>query len=107
MHQYATVAALAAEAADLQGKFWEMHDAIYENQNALNEKLLMGLARKLNLDMVEFEKDLIICELTEKVDADFDSGIISGVNGTPSVFINGKKFEGSAVDLFQLIRAQQ
>lgn len=58
MHQYARAAALSAEAAGLQGKFWEMHDAIYENQRDLNENFLMKLAGKLNLDISQFEKDL-------------------------------------------------
>jgi protein-disulfide isomerase len=103
IHQYARPAALAAEAANLQGKFWEMHDAIYENQQELNENFLMKLAEKLNLNIPQFEKDLKSIELSEKIDADFESGIISGVNGTPSFFVNGKKFNGGAEDLLQLL----
>jgi len=105
MHQYARTAALAAEAAGLQGKFWEMHDAIYENQRDLNEKFLMKLAGKLNLNIPQFEKDLADSALADKVDADFESGMVSGVNGTPTFFVNGKKFDGGAEDLFQLISA--
>ncbi|PZU85410.1 MAG: disulfide bond formation protein DsbA [Chryseobacterium sp.] len=104
MHQYARPAAIAAEAANLQGKFWGMHDAIYENQGALNENFLMKLAEKLNLNIPQFEKDLRNPGLAEKVDSDFESGIISGVNGTPSFFVNDKKFDGSAMELLQLIR---
>ncbi|MPS71539.1 MAG: DsbA family protein [Chryseobacterium sp.] len=104
MHQYARVAAIAAEAANLQGKFWEMHDAIYENQQSLNENLLMRLAEKLKLNISQFEKDLESTKLAEKVDSDFESGVMSGVNGTPSFFVNGKKFDGGAQDLIELLR---
>ncbi|KOS04759.1 disulfide bond formation protein DsbA [Flavobacterium akiainvivens] len=104
MHQYARVAAIATEAANLQGKFWEMHDAIYENQENLNEKFLIKLAKQLNLNISQFEKDLQNPELGNKVDSDFESGVMSGVNGTPSFFVNDKKFDGSARDLLQIIR---
>lgn len=104
MHQYARIAAIAAEAANLQGKFWEMHDAIYENQRDLNENLLMRLAQELKLNMPEFEKDLESIKLAEKVDSDFESGVLSGVNGTPSFFVNGNKFNGGAEDLIGLLR---
>lgn len=104
MHQYARPAAIAAEAANIQGKFWEMHDAIYENQQNLNENFLMTLAEKLELNIPQFEKDLGKVELEVKVDSDFESGIMSGVNGTPSFFVNDTKFNGSAMELLQLIR---
>ena len=104
MHQYAKPAAIATETANLQGKFWEMHDAIYENQGYLNENFLMKLAEQLNLNIPQFEKDLRNLELANKVDSDFESGVISGVNGTPSFFVNDKKFDGSAMELLQLIR---
>ncbi|SEM89928.1 Thioredoxin [Chryseobacterium taichungense] len=104
MHQYARPAALAAEAANIQGKFWEMHDAIYENQQQLNENLLTEIAEKLSLNMPQFKEDLQSSKLAEKVDSDFESGVISGVNGTPSFFVNGKKFNGGAMDLLELVR---
>jgi len=104
MHLYARPAALAAEAAGLQGKFWEMHDAIYENQEFLNENLLLKLAEKLDLNISQFKADIQKQTLAEKIDTDFESGIVSGVNGTPSFFINGNKFNDSAEDLFQLVR---
>ncbi|GGG64194.1 DsbA family protein [Epilithonimonas arachidiradicis] len=104
MHQYARPAAIAAEAANLQGKFWEMHDAIYENQGSLNEIFLFELAEKIGLNVSQFKTDIQKAELEDKVDSDFESGIMSGVNGTPSFFVNGNKFNGSAMDLFQVIR---
>lgn len=105
MHEYARAAALAAEAAALQNKFWEMHDAIYENQQNLNEHLLLELAEELKLDIPQFKSDLKSSALKAKVDEDFESGVVSGVNGTPSFYVNGKKFEGGAEDLFQLVGA--
>lgn len=104
MHPYAKPAAIAAEAAHLQGKFWEMHDAIYENQQHLSESLLIKLAEQLELNIPQFEKDLGKAELEGKVDSDFESGAISGVNGTPSFFFNGNKFNGGAEDLLELVR---
>lgn len=107
MHEYARAAALAAEAAALQNKFWEMHDAIYENQRNLNEDLLLDLAIELKLNIPQFKSDLESAELKDKIDEDFASGIVSGVNGTPSFYVNGKKFDGSAEDLFQLFVADK
>lgn len=104
MHPYARPAAIAAEAADLQGKFWEMHDVIYENQQSLNENFLFQLAEKIGLNLSQFKEDIQKPELEKKVDSDFESGIISGVNGTPSFFINGNKFNGGAEDLLELVR---
>jgi protein-disulfide isomerase len=88
VHPHAYHAALAAEAAGKQGKFWEMHDLIYENQPALNDRLLLELALALGLDMEKFEKDWNSKEAEAKVDADIESGVRSGVNGTPTFFVN-------------------
>lgn len=103
MHQYARPAAIVAEAAALQGKFWEMHDAIYENQRILSEPFLLQLVEKLELDPHQFNVDIKKSELAAKVDSDFESGILSGVNGTPSFFVNGRKFNAGAEDLLQLM----
>lgn len=103
IHQYARPAAIVAEAAALQGKFWEMHDAIYENQNYLSEPFLLELAEKLELDPHQFNTDIKKLEVAEKIDADFESGVMSGVNGTPSLFVNGRKFNGGPEDLLQLM----
>ena len=103
-HRYATIAAQAAEAAGKQGKFWEMHDAIFENQQQLSEEYLDSLAEKLGLDMDQFEQDLNSEEISDKVEDDFESGVRSGVNGTPSFFVNGEKFDGGAEDLLQVLK---
>lgn len=96
IHQNAELAALASEAAGKQGKFWEMHDLIYENQKEWSEKpnaetFFLKYAQSLNLDINQFKKDIASKELKEKVIADFNSGTKSGVNGTPTFFLNGKK----------------
>jgi len=92
IHPEATIAAVATEAAALQDKYWEMHDIIFENQEYLSPEFLLGCARELELDMARFEEDIARQELVAKVEADFESGIRSGVNATPTFFINGEKY---------------
>ncbi|MDH7462560.1 thioredoxin domain-containing protein [Chitinophagaceae bacterium 26-R-25] len=94
VHPDARMAATAAEAADAQGKFWEMHDVIFENQDSLNYEDLMGYAESLGLDMDQFEKDFNSRKYSDRVDEDFESGLRSGVNGTPGFFVNGEKYNG-------------
>lgn len=96
VHPYARLAAMVAEAAGRQNKFWEMHDLLFENQALFSkeETIWIELAKTLDLDIVKFRADLYNPVLQEKIESDFKSGIISGVNGTPSFFINGKKFNG-------------
>lgn len=95
VHPNAFAAAVAAEAAALQNKFWEMHDILFENQRALDEVSLFGYAKKIGLDLQKFKDDIQDQELSGKVDNDFESGVRSGVNGTPSFFIKGKKYNGN------------
>src|SRR6266481_4982821 len=87
-HPYAMVAAEAAEAAALQGKFWEMHDFIYENQADLEPDALPAWAERLGLDLREFGLAIKKGEITKRIKEDRMSGIQSGVNGTPCFFIN-------------------
>jgi len=95
IHPSAVMAAVATEAAARQNKFWQMHDLIFENQNNLSEENILALAQSLKLDVKKFENDLQDQKLLDKVNADFESGIRSGVNGTPTFFINGAKYTGS------------
>jgi protein-disulfide isomerase len=95
-HPYAVVAAQAAEAAALQGKFWEMHDFIYENQDQLEPDVLPAWAQQLGLDLEEFGADIRQGEITKRIKEDRMSGIRSGVNGTPCFFINGTRYDGAA-----------
>jgi protein-disulfide isomerase len=95
-HPYAMVAAEAAEAAALQGKFWEMHDFIYENQDSLESDVLPGWAQGLGLDLLEFGTAIRQGEIAKRIKEDRASGIHSGVNGTPCFFINGFRYDGTA-----------
>ncbi len=94
IHHLALEAALAAEAAGLQGRFWEMHTKIMNNQFHLNRASLNVLAEETGLDMGEFISDCKRRHLFKKITNDFESGIHSGVNGTPTFFINGYMYNG-------------
>ena len=95
IHPNAVHAAIATEAAGLQGKFWEMHDFIFEHQSREDDSSLVRYANILKLNVQQFEADFEKQELAQKVDDDFESGVRSGVNGTPSFFINGEKYNGN------------
>lgn len=92
-HPAAMISAVAAEAADKQDKFWPMHDMIFEHQDELSENSLFEFAESLGLDIGIFTKDMKSEELFSRVETDFESGVRSGVNGTPSFFINGAKLD--------------
>lgn len=106
VHPYALHAAYAAEASGMQGKFWEMHDIIYENQDALTDEDLMKYAEELDLDIQQFVSDFDSDAISEKVQSDFMSGVRSGVNGTPTFFINGARYNGEN-DFGSLLEALQ
>ena len=95
VHPYAEVAAEVAEAAGAQGKFWQMHDAIYENQNALSQEMLVELARQLGLDVDKLVDQVNDHAYLDQIRADVQAGLRDGVNGTPSFFINGRMYQGS------------
>jgi protein-disulfide isomerase len=94
IHPHAQHAAEAAEAAAAQGKFWEMHDRIFEHQKRLRDEDLRDYAAAEGLDADRFAVDLSGHAFAERVREDFMSGVRSGVNGTPTFFINGVRFEG-------------
>jgi protein-disulfide isomerase len=95
IHPMAEPAAETAEFAGTHGKFWEMHDGLFENQEALGPELFEELAENLDLPIDGLRNALVDHEYLEKVRSDFSSGIKSGVNGTPTFFINGNRHEGS------------
>jgi len=95
IHPNAVNAAVSSEAAAMQNKFWEMHDHLFEFQSRLDDESLIKYATQLKLNVEQFENDFEKPELIKKVDADFESGVRSGVNGTPSFFINGEKYNDS------------
>jgi protein-disulfide isomerase len=105
IHPHAKNAAIAAEAAASQGKYWEMHDILFENQKRLTSTAILEYAQTLGLDTQKFSKDISEPALEEKVDAEFYSGMRSGVNATPTFFINGEKYEVAPADLQVFIEA--
>jgi protein-disulfide isomerase len=95
VHEYALPAAIAAEAAARQDKFWQMHDIIFENQSLLSDQAFIEFALAIGLNIPAFRMDVMDEALAEKIETNFESGVRSGVNGTPSFFINGMKYNGS------------
>jgi protein-disulfide isomerase len=94
-HPHAERAAEAAEAAAAQGKFWQMHDHLYENQRRLRDDDLHSYAETLGLDVDVFDKEMAEHVHADRVHEDFMSGVRSGVNGTPTFFINGVRHDDS------------
>jgi protein-disulfide isomerase len=95
VHPYAWTAAEAAEAAGAQGQFWPMHDLLFEDQEHLALRDLVARASLLNLDVDRFTEDLRTRVYQDKVQADLLSGVYSGVQGTPTFFINGVRYQGA------------
>ena len=83
-----------SEAAGAQGQFWAMHDTLFENQNALDEEDLVRYAAALGLDESQFGANLAGRAYAARVREDFMGGVRSGVNGTPTFFINGRRHDG-------------
>ena len=108
-HPHALQAAEAAEAAGAQGRFWEMHDLLYENQASLELPALVAFARLLMLDVPRFERDLLEHRFIPQIRRDIASGFRSGVNGTPTFFIDGVRHDGpwSAQGLLQGMLARE
>ena len=94
-HPDAFGAAVAAEAAGKQNAFWQTHDTLFENQDRLGDNDLLAYAAKLKLNVKTFTTDIKNPALKYKVEADLESGVRSGVNGTPTFFINGSRYDGS------------
>lgn len=92
-HPQAMVAAQGAEAAALQNKFWEMHDAIYENQDQLSDDLVVSIAERLDLNIDQFIRQMNSDRVINKIESDVESGLRSGVNGTPTFFLNGRRVD--------------
>jgi protein-disulfide isomerase len=94
-HPHAQEAAEAAEAAAAQGRFWPMHDLLFENQKNLGDRDLRAYAEQLGLDLELFDEELAGHVHAERVHKDFVSGVRSGVNGTPTFYINGVRHDDS------------
>jgi DNA integrity scanning protein DisA with diadenylate cyclase activity len=106
VHPHARRAAEAAEAAAAQGRFWEMHDLLYENRENLDDESLGRYADELGLDVARFEDDLSERRHAPRVREDRFGGERSGVEGTPTFFVNGMRYEGS-LELQALLAAAE
>jgi protein-disulfide isomerase len=95
VHPHAQMAAEAAEAAANQGAFWEMHDMLFAHQDALTPMDLVGYAEELGLDVERFTNDLREHTGAVRIAEDVDSADLSGVSGTPTFFINGRRHHGA------------
>ena len=104
VHRRASAAAEAAEAAAAQGRFWDMHRALFAHWQTLAEVDLTHLALRLGLDVYKFEQAVSTGVYAPRVRADHDGGVASGVVGTPAFFVNGKRFRGR-VDVPTLLAA--
>jgi len=100
-HSFAKKAAVAALAAEKQGKFWEMHQKLFANQKQLSEAKVEEIARELGLNMERFDQDLKDPELLTRIDRDLKNGQQANVRGTPSIFLNGKQLNQRSLPGFQ------
>lgn len=108
IHPDAELAAEAAEAAGAQGRFWEMHDSLFEHQDSLDSDSLVDRAEGLGLDVDRFVADLGEGAFVKRVAQDLQGGERSGVDSTPSFFINGIRYRGAtnAEELIEAMRAE-
>ena len=102
-HKFAIQAALAALAAERQGKFWDFHDELFKHYDRLNEEKVQEIAEKLELDMEQFEKDRQDPLLMEQIKYDYNEGIRIGVRSVPTVFVNGRKLKERTLEGLQAL----
>jgi protein-disulfide isomerase len=95
IHPWAEAAAELAEFAATQGKFWEMHDLLFANQDDLGETTFRALSEELRLKGPEVQHAMSSGSYKKRIDADFAGGVRSGVNGTPTFFLNGERYDDS------------
>jgi protein-disulfide isomerase len=100
-HKFAWQAAVAALAANRQGKFWEFHDELYKNYNRLNEEKIRDVAQQVGLDTAKLDQDMKDPELGALVSSDLMEGANAGVRGIPTIFINGRLLRDRSFEGFQ------
>jgi protein-disulfide isomerase len=105
-HVHAGDAARGAVAAGNQGKFWEMHDLLFEHQDALSPEDIEGYAERLSLDLERFRADVQAAATQERIDASKELGRELGVRGTPTIFINGRRFGGELESLAAYVQEE-
>jgi len=98
LHANAMNAARAALAAHKQGKFWEMHDKLFANQDALQPDQLKEYAAQIGLNVARFEKDMASSEVQKQIDEESRLADQSGVTGTPTLFVNGKRVQNRSLE---------
>ena len=106
LHEFAERAAETAEAAGAQGKFWEMHNFLYEHQDLLaDHDSILAHAARLRLDLQRLGEEIAQHSYLNKIREDFDGGVRSGVNGTPTFYMNGTRYNGSPIanDLLEIL----
>src|SRR4051812_8487644 len=94
-HNHAMEAAEASMAANAQGKFWQMHDKLFANQQKLERADLDGYAKEIGLDMAKFKADMDGHKYKDQIDADSKHGTAVGASGTPTLFVNGRQIVGA------------
>ncbi|HEX4199193.1 MAG TPA: Na+/H+ antiporter NhaA [Caulobacteraceae bacterium] len=104
VHPGAEFASEAAEAAGRQGKFWEMHDALYDRQPPLTREHVLEAARDIGLDMDRFQRDMADPHIRDQIDEDLADGRRNGVTATPTIFIDGQRYDG-AWDFYSMLEA--
>ena len=105
MHPHAEHAAEAAEAAGAQGAFWPMHDLLFEHQKHLEDRDLLRYGTEAGIDVERLSGELADGSWAKRVREDFRSGVVSGVNGTPTFFVNGERYDGAWDDVGEFLRA--
>jgi protein-disulfide isomerase len=100
-HKFSMQAAVAALAAESQGKFWEFHDLLFKNYSQLNEQKIQEIAQAVGLNQAEYEKKKNDPAMTRKIQQDLLDGQRAGVRGTPTVFINGIRLRDRSLEGFQ------
>ena len=101
IHPHAMNAAKAAAAAQKQGKFWEMHDILFKNFRKLQPDAVKGYAKEIGLDVAQFERDLASPEVNKQIQEDMKLAQASGVRGTPTIFVGGKRLQQRSKDGFK------
>jgi protein-disulfide isomerase len=103
MHSFARKAAIAALAAGRQGKFWEIHEKLYANQRELSDTKVEAIAQEIGLNMEQFDKDLKEPAIASLIDRDINNGRQANVQGTPTIFVNGKLLNQRSLQGFDYV----
>ena len=102
-HKFARKAAASALAAGKQGKFWEYNTLLFENYNAINDDKMEKFATGLSLNMEQFNKDTNDKGIAKMISKDIENGVVAGVRGTPTIFINGRRLQNRSLQGFQQV----